>query len=751
MCGGANRSNTGFHESKEVSSDSSNTYSSSSSSTSECMDRGAFYRLHSILLHTGTANGGHYKAYVMDGPTGKWLECNDSSVCELSPREEASLFSRKHASAATTATTIASAIVTATPNITPATDVNTAATDTTAAVTATPISGDCTGDCTVTDEIGVGGGSEGDTDDLKIPPFDSTDSPTSVRERTKKIVTLTDDILHENAYILLYSKLPKDAYKEISVADCIKTIDVPSTGEKVAATVLVDRCLAAIPVPLKDSILIKNEELKVLRRLYDVHRKLITFSVFYDNAEIAVVRGASLIDDAGKSEVKATNRNGLNCISMTVLNTDTLDDLLRQVCALLSIPLQSTAPQHFFRLRLYGEMSGRGGETYGSRGDEALSNLGFKVRTSFGPSVPSAPVVLRLECRTQDDAPFEEFSDRDMRLKIIVWSEAVERAVITCYDNDSELIENAAIVDSAVLLSDFNMDSPTSPSSNNTATIVVQAEVIEEATAPNVGLTEGKKPLDGPRTLNSAQYSKEVLLAATHEILVPGKLTATLGNLRQAVAILLEVESCDVILVFKSDRTVIELDIDQDHRSVGKAFGINPGDTLYTEINQSSQIASISEDVEIPSSSGRYRSSALNTLIRISSSITVKFDDPTGTKNKENNAIPDLDPNVDSNPVHDRTHTDDSDGTRTNFVKLSSHSTLKDLKSRISQKLKMCPVKDIFYLCKSSVAFAAQYKDESKSLSDLGMSDCTHVHIKVLFFTVISSCSSYSNYIIIRP
>jgi hypothetical protein len=42
-------------------------------------------------LHTGTANSGHYKAYVREN-NGQWLECNDSVVSNLTSTEQSLLF-----------------------------------------------------------------------------------------------------------------------------------------------------------------------------------------------------------------------------------------------------------------------------------------------------------------------------------------------------------------------------------------------------------------------------------------------------------------------------------------------------------------------------------------------------------------------------------------------------------------------------------------------------------------------------------
>jgi hypothetical protein len=71
-----------FHESLDMS-----PYASQSQGGGE-------YRLQSVLVHTGTAHGGHYRAYVRDSATGSWLDCNDAVVCELKESEIQALFWR---------------------------------------------------------------------------------------------------------------------------------------------------------------------------------------------------------------------------------------------------------------------------------------------------------------------------------------------------------------------------------------------------------------------------------------------------------------------------------------------------------------------------------------------------------------------------------------------------------------------------------------------------------------------------------
>ena len=45
------------------------------------------YELFSILIHSGTAGGGHYYAYIKSFEDGKWYNFNDSSVREIAKSE----------------------------------------------------------------------------------------------------------------------------------------------------------------------------------------------------------------------------------------------------------------------------------------------------------------------------------------------------------------------------------------------------------------------------------------------------------------------------------------------------------------------------------------------------------------------------------------------------------------------------------------------------------------------------------------
>lgn len=44
------------------------------------------YELFSILIHSGSAMGGHYYAYIRSFQDGKWYNFNDSQVTEIDPK-----------------------------------------------------------------------------------------------------------------------------------------------------------------------------------------------------------------------------------------------------------------------------------------------------------------------------------------------------------------------------------------------------------------------------------------------------------------------------------------------------------------------------------------------------------------------------------------------------------------------------------------------------------------------------------------
>ena len=53
------------------------------------------YELSGVMVHMGTAMGGHYRAYARsqkEADANVWLDCNDASVSILSPEDITSLF-----------------------------------------------------------------------------------------------------------------------------------------------------------------------------------------------------------------------------------------------------------------------------------------------------------------------------------------------------------------------------------------------------------------------------------------------------------------------------------------------------------------------------------------------------------------------------------------------------------------------------------------------------------------------------------
>jgi ubiquitin carboxyl-terminal hydrolase 47 len=54
------------------------------------------YELYSILIHSGSAFGGHYYAYIKSFDDGKWYKFNDTEVKEISTSEIPTVFGDKN-------------------------------------------------------------------------------------------------------------------------------------------------------------------------------------------------------------------------------------------------------------------------------------------------------------------------------------------------------------------------------------------------------------------------------------------------------------------------------------------------------------------------------------------------------------------------------------------------------------------------------------------------------------------------------
>jgi ubiquitin carboxyl-terminal hydrolase 47 len=56
------------------------------------------YELYAVLVHSGSALGGHYYAYIKSNHDGKWYNFNDTSVSEISTEEISKVFGDKGSS-----------------------------------------------------------------------------------------------------------------------------------------------------------------------------------------------------------------------------------------------------------------------------------------------------------------------------------------------------------------------------------------------------------------------------------------------------------------------------------------------------------------------------------------------------------------------------------------------------------------------------------------------------------------------------
>lgn len=51
---------------------------------SECTSKATLYDLLAVIVHHGTAGGGHYTCYAFNEPTEQWIEFDDSSARTVS-------------------------------------------------------------------------------------------------------------------------------------------------------------------------------------------------------------------------------------------------------------------------------------------------------------------------------------------------------------------------------------------------------------------------------------------------------------------------------------------------------------------------------------------------------------------------------------------------------------------------------------------------------------------------------------------
>lgn len=644
---------------------------------------GNTYRLHSILLHTGTANGGHYKAYVLDSGTGRWLECNGASVCELSSREEASLFLQ------------ASTVYTE------------------------PES----------------------SDDAKVTEGNEKNSVlrSRSRESMKKFVTLRDDVLRENAYMFLYQKVSDDV-----VANSLQNNDIAqgiySEEEKNESNKLLEKCISAVPSSLAKKILEENADLQELRRLNEIHKKIVALKILFKRP---------IVNISGKVMAKCSrfignSRDELQVVHQIVLSCETLNEIIHKVCPLLSLPPPSSSSSkcssstttpasastsasgpaisqeqeqqdeqiikgcdthnndslikegnsistQYYRLREFSEISRRKGATYGSRGDEPIASLGFSL---LNTSITShSPVVLFLEGRTEDDPPFEEEIDQIMLLRAIVWSDELSGAMETTLDFLETL---CCYFPSSNPDIDMDMD--------------IDMEVDVDVNTDDT---------------DTMSFIRNTMM----EVLVPGELTATLGSLREAVAIQLKKSVSEITLLVSSQSGDLIMECDQDHRSLGKAYGIKPGDLIFVEIGvpltSPPSPSSVSPDSLTLDSMAPCipESIALSALSRRLTSIVIYFNDP---RDPTSSAMPQTDA-----VLPDQMTTDSkARSADQNFLKVSPQTLLSDFKALICKKLNIDLKTDDFYMSRNDSFSPSQLKDVNLSLHEAGLRNLGSVYLQ---------------------
>lgn len=650
---------------------------------------GNTYRLHSILLHTGTANGGHYKAYVLDSGTGRWLECNGASVCELSSREEASLFLQ-------------------------ASTVYTVHTE-----------------------------SES-SDDAKVTEGNEKNSVlrSRSRESMKKFVTLRDDVLRENAYMFLYQKVSDDVVAK-SLQNNNIAQGIYSEEEKNESSKLLEKCISAVPTSLAKKILEENADLQELRRLNEIHKKIVALKILFMRP---TVNTPSKVTAAKCSKYIGNSRDELQVVHQIVLSCETLNEIIRKVCPLLSLPLPSSSSSsksspsistastsaiasepaisqgkgqkdvqiikgsdthnnksliksniistQYYRLREFSEISRRKGATYGSRGDEPIASLGFSL---LNTSITShSPVVLLLEERTEDDPPFEEEIDQIMILRALVWSDELSGAMETTLD----FLETLCCY-----------FPPSEPDMDMKMDIDMDQEVDVDVNTDD--------------TNHTMSHIRNTMM----EVLVPGELTATLGALREAVAIQLNKSISEITLLVSSQSGDLIMECDQDHRSLGKAYGIKPGDLIFVEIGvpltSPPSPSSTSPDSLTVDSMAPYipESIALSALNRRLTSIVIYFNDP---RDLTSSAVPQTDAVLPDQMITDsKARCADQ-----NFLKVSPQTLLSDFRTLICKKLNIDLKVDDFYMSRNDSFSPSQLKDVNLSLHEAGLRNLGSVYLQ---------------------
>ena len=347
------------------------------------------YRLQGILLHTGTASGGHYKSYNRVANQ-RWLECNDASVREMTEQEIVSMFSS-----------------------TPTKDL---------ANEAEPQQCESK---TVLSNVAAG-----------------NNSPSG-----RRFVTAKDDLLRQNAYMLLYKHV---SYEE----DQLELLNVS--------------CLKAIREEVKTAIQAENDQLVESRRLQEIQQKVAVLQIFL-HCSPAVDDGVVCTSSSSTAPQKKT--------TLTVTISETFGEILDKVITQLNTEHQMNLIRDGngdlelgtpCRLRMYDITKGRAGETFGGRLHLSLLDLGFKGC--------GAQTTLLLETRdSEKDALFVEYDPKDMYVRMLSWSEDVSQALSL---SDGALLNQLIAGDldrNALMMEDESSDQPLGISLSNAITTLTKA------------------------------------------------------------------------------------------------------------------------------------------------------------------------------------------------------------------------------------------------------------------------------------
>ena len=383
-------------------------------------EKSSQYRLQGILLHTGTASGGHYKSYNRVANQ-KWLECNDASVREMTEQEVASMFSSAPAKDSANETE---------PHQNESKSV-------------------------------LSGVAAGNT-----PPS------------ARRFVTAKDDLLRQNAYMLLYKH---DSYEE----DQLEQLNVS--------------CLKAIREEVKIAIQAENDQLVESRRLQEIHRKEVVLQIF--------LPCSTAIDDGTVCSPLSSAAPQIKT-TLTVTINETFGEVLDKVLVQLNHDYQMNLVGDVIgesmgafigtpcRLRMYDATKGRAGETFGERMHVSLLDLGFKGC--------GAQTTLLLETRDREkDAMFAEYNPKDMYVRMLSWSEDVCQALSI---SDGALLNQLIAGDldrKALMMEDESSDEPLGDALSNaiitltTATQLVHVSGQENATVKHLREAVTEKTMVG--------------------------------------------------------------------------------------------------------------------------------------------------------------------------------------------------------------------------------------------------------------